>query len=91
MPQTAGRLNGGRLCAHASKGFDRRQIRVEANKHRYLVGLQHRYTGHGHGDKFWRLDKASIIYILQNDAGAEKHPKLASPEFAEQMIAAFDC
>jgi hypothetical protein len=53
------------------KPYLRRKVLAKAGKHKYLMGLQHRPTGDGL-DLFWEPEKASVLYFLQNDQGAQK-------------------
>ena len=45
-------------------------VDAEAGKHAYLMGLQHRRQI----AEYWVPEKASRIYVLQNDAGARTWP-----------------
>ena len=56
-------------CGFAPKG-----------QHKYLMGLQHRRTGDGEGERYWEPDKPSRIYFIQNEQGRQAWPVTESVE-----------
>ena len=73
---------------NAVKRFETRTVVAEVNRHVYRVGLQHRRTGHGQGDNFWRPEKASRIYFFQNSTGRHAHP--ITEELVNDILHDFD-
>ena len=69
------------------KPYLRRTVLAKAGKHKYLMGLQHRPTGDGL-DLFWEPEKASVLYFLQNDQGAQKWP--TTNDVAALLLNCFD-
>ena len=65
----------------------RRKALAKAGKHKYLMGLQHRPTGDGL-NLFWEPEKASVLYFLQNDQGAQKWP--VTDDVATLLLKCFD-
>ena len=61
---------------------------VPKGQHKYLMGLQHRRTGEGDGERFWEPDKPSRIYFLQNVEGRKAWPVTDSVE--AHLVACFD-
>jgi hypothetical protein len=54
----------------------------------YLMGLQHRRTGAGAGDKYWWPEKGSQLYFYQNEEGASHWP-ITEP-VVNELIADFN-
>ena len=61
---------------------------VPAKQHAYLMGLQHRRTGAGAGDKYWWPEKGSQLYFYQNEAGASRWP--VTEPVVDELIADFN-
>ena len=68
------------------KPYERRTAVAPVGKHQYLMGLQHRPTGDG--ERYWTPDKASVLYFLQNEAGAARWP--VKEHIVEHLLLWFD-
>jgi len=73
---------------YAVRPYCSRTTTAQINAHVYQVGLQHRRTGHGEGDHFWRPEKRTKIYFFQNDAGRKAHP--ITDDLEEEILHNFD-
>ena len=51
------------------------------------MGLQHRRTGAGAGERYWIPEKPSRLYFVQNDEGARLWP--AGDELVQNLLSAF--
>jgi len=68
-----------------AKPFLRHHEVAKVSEHAYLMGLQHQRTGHG--ERYWRPVKNSMLYFFQNRLGAESYPVTA--DFVAELIQAF--
>ena len=73
---------------NACEPWRRHVANVPAKQHAYLMGLQHRRTGAGAGDKYWWPEKGSQLYFYQNEAGASRWP--VTEPVVDELIADFN-
>jgi hypothetical protein len=73
---------------HACEPWRRHVANVPAKQHAYLMGLQHRRTGAGAGDKYWWPEKGSQLYFYQNEEGASQWP--VTEPVVNELIADFN-
>ena len=65
--------------------YFRRQAVAAPGSHSYMMGLQHRRTG---DSLYWQPEKASVMYFLQNDDGAQLWP--VTDAVVSELIAEFN-
>ena len=73
---------------NACEPWRRHVANVPAKQHAYLMGLQHRRTGAGAGDKYWWPEKGSQLYFYQNEEGASRWP--VTEPVVNELIADFN-